>query len=136
MAQVAAQARVDAVVGLKLFARTGACVGKPLAEQAFDHFGIGVVTLALVDDFAVPCQAVAFQGVQDGRLGTGSFTRWVDVFHAQQPLPVHCARIEPGGQGCDQRTKMQESTGSRGEAPDIARVVHAHGEGTRQSVQL
>ncbi|MNH17343.1 hypothetical protein D3C79_770120 [compost metagenome] len=92
---VAAQARVNAVIAFELLARAGAGVGQTLTEQAFDHFGIGLVALALVHHLAIPFQAVAFQGVEDRCLGAGGFAGRVDVFHAHQPGAADRTRVQP-----------------------------------------
>lgn len=119
--EVAAQPWVDALVGLQLFARTGTRVGQAVVEQAIEHLGVSVVAFALADHLAVPLKTVAFQGIEDRRLGTGFFPGRVEVFHAQQPAAAHGAGIEVGRKGRYQGAEMQVAAGRGGEAPDVRR---------------
>ncbi|MNG02119.1 hypothetical protein D3C84_851270 [compost metagenome] len=116
---IAAQPRINAVVRLQLFARAGAGVGQTLAEQAIEHFGIGLVAVALADHLTIPLETVALQSLEDRRLGAGLFAGRVEVFHAHQPAATHRAGVEVGGQCGDQRTEMQVATGRGGKTPDI-----------------
>ncbi|MCY1459181.1 hypothetical protein D9M71_766330 [compost metagenome] len=89
MAGIAAQPRINPVIRLQLFARTGAGVGQALIEQAIEHFGVGLVAIALANQVAIPLEAVAFQSLEYGRLGAGFFTGRIQVFHAHQPAATH-----------------------------------------------
>ena len=80
--------------------------------------------LALANQFAIPFKAVAFQRMQDRRLGAGLFTGRVEVFHAHQPSPLVGARIEVGSQGGNQGTEVQMAAGCGGETPNIGRGCH------------
>ncbi|MNF87324.1 hypothetical protein D3C84_697890 [compost metagenome] len=102
VAGVAAQPRVNPVVGRQLFARAGAGVGQAVVEQLVHDLQVGVVAFALADHLAVPFKAVAFQGLEDRGLGTGFFPGWVEVFHAQQPAAAGGACVEVGRQCRDQ----------------------------------
>ncbi|MNT04313.1 hypothetical protein D3C72_1388880 [compost metagenome] len=119
MAGIAAQPRINPVIRFQLFARTGAGIGQAVIEQAIEHLGVGVVPLALANQVAIPLEAIAFQCLENGRLGAGFLAGWIKVFHAHQPASAHRARIKVRGQRCDQRTEMQMATGRGGKAPDV-----------------
>ncbi len=124
MSCIAAETRIDTLKVFKLFARAGAGVGQAMIEPALEDLGVGVMALALSHHLAVPFKTVALKRLENRRLRAGHFTRRVEILHAQQPLTVCRARIEIGGEGCDQRAKMQVTTGSRRKAPDIGRFFH------------
>ena len=65
-----------------------------MVEQVVQHLGVGVVPVALSDQFTVPLKTVAFQGVQDCRLGAGFFAWRVEVFHTHQPAAMVGAGVE------------------------------------------
>ena len=83
MTGVAAQAWINPVIRRQFFPRAGAGVGQAVVEQLIQHLRIGVVTVALADHFAVPFETVAFQCLEDRRLGAGLLPGRVKVFHAQ-----------------------------------------------------
>src|SRR5450830_1516465 len=124
MPGISAQPWVDPVVGFQLFARAGAGVGQAMVEQIVQYLGIGLMPLALSDQFTLPLEAIAFQGMENRCLGAGLFTGWVEVFHAHQPAAVIGAGIEVGGEGGNQRAEMQMAAGRGGETPDIGRGCH------------
>ncbi|MNS33496.1 hypothetical protein D3C72_656110 [compost metagenome] len=122
MAGIAAQARINPVIRLQLFARAGAGVGQALIEQAIEHLGVGIVPLALANQVAIPLEAIAFQCLENGRLGAGFLAGWIKVFHAHQPASAHRARVKVGGQCGDQRAEVQMAARGGGEAPDVGGV--------------
>ncbi|MNK85721.1 hypothetical protein D3C87_1056090 [compost metagenome] len=122
MASIAAEPRINPVILLQLFARAGAGVGQALIEQAIEHLGVGIVPLALANQVAIPLEAIAFQCLENGRLGAGFLAGWIKVFHAHQPASAHRARVKVGGQCGDQRAEVQMAARGGGEAPDVGGV--------------
>ncbi|MNR39647.1 hypothetical protein D3C85_1578710 [compost metagenome] len=94
MAGIAAQPRINAVIGLQLLARAGAGISKAVIEQSIEHFGVRLMPVALADHFAVPLKAVAFKCLENRRLSAGFFPWRVEVFHAHQPAATHRAGVE------------------------------------------
>jgi len=86
--------------------------------------GLPALREAMVHHLAVPVQAVALEGAQDRIAGAGHLARRVGVFHAQQPAAIDGAGVQPRGQGGHQRAEVQETTGGRGEAPDVGGGSH------------
>ena len=95
-----------------------------MVEHIVQYFGVGIMPLALANQCAIPFKAVAFQRMQNRRLGAGLFTRRVKVFHAHQPTALVGARIEVGGKGGNQGAEVQMAAGCGGETPNIGRGCH------------
>ena len=74
---------------------------------------------ALIDDRAIPLEAVNLKQAQDF-VGMGLAAAWlVQVFHAQQPLAAVPACIEITAHGGNQRAEMQRPGGRGRKAPDV-----------------
>src|SRR5690606_20298803 len=91
-----------------------------------EHLLVKRQALALPDYLAVPMQAVGVEGAQDVFGGAGNIARRIQVFDADQPLPVVMACVQITGDGGQQRAEMQVTTGGGGEGPDIG---GGHGSG-------
>src|SRR5207253_1895278 len=78
-----------------------------------------VMPITLSDHVAMPFEAVVHQSSKDRNLGAGFFPWWVKILHAYQPVSAYRAGIEVRGQGSDQRTEVQVTTGSGGKTPDV-----------------
>lgn len=122
MAVVQSADVLDAAAG------AGAVIAEPLALQQIQRGAIGVVTLGLIDDLAVPVETIMFQRGQDASGGAGDFTRRVDIFDANQPLPALGASLKVASQSGNQRTEMQIPGRRWGKAPHIMTFLHIRGE--------
>jgi hypothetical protein len=62
---------------------------------------IGITALTLIEQIAIPEQAMRFQLFEDGVSGAGYFSRGVYIFDSNQPLALMMTRIEKTGESTD-----------------------------------
>ncbi len=101
-AAAAARARVDDAERAagrvrKVPAGAAAGVGMPRLEQPRQRRRMGGMAGALVDDGAVPFEAVALQGLQNARCGGGLLPGRIDILDAQQPAAAAVASLQIAG---------------------------------------
>src|SRR6478609_9721234 len=77
------------------------------------------MSLALVDDLAVPGEAQALEGSQDVVGGARNTTGPVEVLDAHEPAAFRRTRIEKAGDGGDERTEVQRPRRRWGEPTDV-----------------
>ncbi|MNP23984.1 hypothetical protein D3C76_1167160 [compost metagenome] len=73
-----------------------------MIEQAIEHFGVGIVAVALANQLAIPFKPVTLQRLEDRHLRAGFLTGRIKIFHAHQPATAHRAGIEVGRQRGDE----------------------------------
>src|SRR5690606_14623398 len=103
-------------MGDDLPARAIAVIGQIVVEPSIDGVLIKVQPLALVEDLAVPVQAIAVQRVKYVRSGPGEVAGGNQIFHAHQPGATLMTGIQRTDDGSEQRAEMQEATGAGSEA--------------------
>ena len=102
----------------------GAVIALAMRLQPGQRLAIGVMTLRLPQDVAVPVQAVVLQLMQNARGGAGNFARRIDIFNAHQPAAVLRARAQIAAKGGNQRAEMEVAGRRRGETPDAGMRRH------------
>ena len=96
-------------------------IDQAAARQGIEGGLIEVQAPGLPDRFFVPVHAQRQQLRHDGLVGTGDDTRRIDVFDAQQPLPVMGARVQVAGHRGQQGSVVQGTAGAGRKAPAIPR---------------
>ena len=102
------------------FARAAARVGPAFGDQGVERRLISIAALRLPHHRCIRYQAAFCKLLQDELIGA-CYTAWcVYVFHAYQPLPSVRACIEPAGEGCNERARVERARRRGRKATDVA----------------
>src|SRR5690606_30103055 len=105
----------------QLFAGTGAIIGMVRCQQLGNRLFVSLAPGGLIEERAVPQQAMGFQCRQDLGGGLRRLAQWIDVFDSNQPGTLVMAGIQIASQGADQGAEMKWAGWGWRKTPDIAR---------------
>jgi len=101
----------------------GAAAGVDLIAELGKRGGVGFVALALVEDGAVPNEAIGLKGAEDAIGGAGDGAWRVKVLNADEPLAAGAAGVEIAGGGGDEAAEVEVPGGRGGEASAVGRQL-------------
>ena len=119
---VSTAAAINTAHGPELATGATAGIEQPRLAQLLQSVCIGLKALALVQNRAVPVEAVLFQTGEQCIGCARSFPGRVQILHAHPPLATGRARVQVAGQGADQRAEMQRAGRGWGKAADVVGV--------------
>jgi hypothetical protein len=121
---VAAGSGVTGVfVAAQLAPRAAALEGGAGGFELLQGRAVERQSMALVDNFAVPGQAEAFEGAQDAIRAPGDDARGIQILNADQPATAVMARIDIASYRGQERAEVEVPRRRRGETPYVLPIA-------------